>query len=134
MRPVPGYALRVLNLAQHSIDGVIQGHLKCYRSAMDPAKEDLELAQGQTPLADTRRLRAPRLLRIDLPIDGTLLAHTTTHTRSLVPLPRAMASAQQMVRYAAVSLDLFNPVCGGPDAYYHGPRRHELENPQQEGG
>jgi len=41
---------------------------------------------------------------------------------------------QQMVRYAAVSLDLFNPVCGGPDAYYHGPRRHELENPAQEGG
>jgi hypothetical protein len=39
-----------------------------------------------------------------------------------------------MVRYAAVSLDLFNPVCGGPDAHYHGPRRHELENPQQEGG
>ena len=39
-----------------------------------------------------------------------------------------------MVRYAAASLDLFNPVCGGPDAHYHGPRRHELENPQQEGG
>ena len=38
-----------------------------------------------------------------------------------------------MVRYAAASLDLFNPVCGGPDAHYHGPRRHELENPQQEG-
>jgi hypothetical protein len=46
----------------------------------------------------------------------------------------ASTNPQQMVRYAAVSLDLFNPVCGGPDAHYHGPRRHELENPQQEGG
>ena len=57
MRPVAGYALLVLNLAQHSVDGVIQGHLKRYRPAMDPAPEDLDLAQGQTPLADTRRLR-----------------------------------------------------------------------------
>ena len=46
----------------------------------------------------------------------------------------ASNNPQQMVLYAAVSLDLFNPVCGGPDAHDHGPRRHELENPQQEGG
>ena len=41
---------------------------------------------------------------------------------------------QQMVRYAAMSLDLFSPVCWAPDDHFHGPRRHELENPQQEGG
>jgi hypothetical protein len=41
MRPVAGYALLILNLAQHSVDGVIQGHLKGYRPAMHTAQEDL---------------------------------------------------------------------------------------------
>ena len=46
---------------------VIQGHLKGYRPDMHPAQEDLDLTNGQVPLADTRRLRAPRLMRMDLP-------------------------------------------------------------------
>jgi len=65
MRPVAGHALLVLNLSKQRVDGVIQGHLHGYRPAVDPAEEDLDLAQGQRPLADTRWLRA---LRINLPI------------------------------------------------------------------
>jgi hypothetical protein len=72
---------------------------------------------------------------------SSVLSYVSTHATSTLLAYARVPSAcmlrtnpQQMVRYAAVSLDLFNPVCGGPDAYYHGPRRHELENPAQEGG